>query len=77
MFVLIDFCLFNFVLYLAYVKTTDIFYNITSDVLSYAYQLLFCITFPRKHSSILPACLVWKACILAVSNTRMTDRYMF
>lgn len=29
------------------------FFNITSDVLSYAYQLLFYITLPCKHSSIL------------------------
>lgn len=40
-------CLIFVVLFLVYFKTTDIFlfYNITSDVLSYAYQLLFCITF--------------------------------
>lgn len=35
----------------------DFFFNITSDVLSYAYQLLFYITLPCKHSSILPVLL--------------------
>lgn len=33
------------------------FCNITSDVLSYAYQLLFYITLPCEHSSILPVSL--------------------
>lgn len=36
---------------------TFFFCNITSDVLSYAYQLLFYITLPCKHSSILPVSL--------------------
>lgn len=33
------------------------FFNITSDVLSYAYPLLFYIILPCKHSSILPVLL--------------------
>lgn len=33
-------------------------FNITSDVLSYAHQLLFYVTLPCKHSSILPV-LLW------------------
>lgn len=36
---------------------TFFFFNITSDVLSYAYQLLFCITLSCKHSSVLPVLL--------------------
>lgn len=41
-----------------FVKTMDtFFFNITSDVLSYAYQLLFYITLSCKHSSILPVLL--------------------
>lgn len=35
----------------------DTFCNITSDALSYAYQLLFYVTLHYKHSSILPVLL--------------------
>lgn len=49
------------------------FFNITSDVLSYAYQLLFYISLPCKHSFILPVLLSLSAVPFCSIQRRLPD----
>lgn len=51
------------------------FLNITTDVLSYAYQLLFYIMFITFATFLHFACLVeFGICAILASNSEMTDR---